>query len=135
MRLEMPADFATRRAALAMIGVALIIQPSAASHRAHGHRHIDGQSPAAIMSPQARHDRHDYNDPSKFGGEAAASPTPPSATEVSSAAAVHVQPRGSGFSPNSGEERIVQQRITDFNETQRRQEESFDRKLIICRGC
>jgi hypothetical protein len=135
MRLKMPADFATSRAALAVIGVALIIQPSAASHRAHGYRHIGGKSPAAVMSPQVRHDRPDYNDPSKFGGEAAASPSLPSAAEVSSAAAVHVQPRGSSFSPNSDEERLVQQRVTDFNETQRRQEESFDRKLVICRGC
>jgi len=135
MRLKMPADFAKSRAALAVIGVALIIQPSAASHRAHGHRHIDGKSPAAVMSPQVRHDRPGYNDPSKFGGEAAVSPSLPSAAEVSSAAAVHVQPRGSGFSPNSDEERLVQQRVTDFNETQRRQDESFDRKLVICRGC
>jgi hypothetical protein len=65
--------------------------------------------------------------------EPPSAPTPTEAT--STPAPVRVQPRGTIFTPNADEEKTVQKRITDFDEMQRLREESFDRKLFICRGC
>jgi hypothetical protein len=120
------------------------MQPAAALHPGRDHRHVDGfvRSQAAAHRPPVRHDdTPSYNDPSKFGGDAALSvmaepPSTPSPAENSNAAVpVRVQPRGNAFTPNSDEVQVVQKRITDFNEMQRLQEEAFDRKLLICRRC
>ena len=45
-------------------------------------------------------------------------------------AAVHVQPRGSGFNPNSDEVKVVQKGIADFDEVQRVENEALDKKLV-----
>ena len=67
---------------------------------------------------------------------AGADPLPaPPAPKPSPADAVRVQPRGSGFDPNSVEEEALQERIKTFNEKQDRQDAEIDRKLRICRGC
>jgi hypothetical protein len=59
----------------------------------------------------------------------------PPAAAPEAAESVHVQPRGSGFTPHSAEDDAVQKRITIFNEMQGLQDASFDRKLTICRRC
>ena len=51
------------------------------------------------------------------------------------AESVRVQPRGNDVTPNSADEDAVQKRITIFNSTQEIQDELFDKKLSICRGC
>ena len=48
---------------------------------------------------------------------------------------VRVQPRGNDVTPTPADEDAVQKRITIFNSTQEIQDESFDKKLSICRGC
>ncbi len=60
---------------------------------------------------------------------------PPPQKAEGEADSVHVQPRGEDFTPNSAEEDAVQKRITIFNSTQETLDESFDKKLRICRGC
>lgn len=138
----MPVKFARRRAVLAVFGLVLTMQSAAALHRVHNHRQADGivRSRHVAWPPVHHDDTPSYDDPSKFGGGSApsvmtGSSARPSTETSSSAAAVHVQPRGNAFTPNSTEEKAVQRRITDFDEMQRLEEESFDRKLIICRGC
>jgi hypothetical protein len=61
--------------------------------------------------------------------------TPPPQKAEGEADSVHVQPRGEDFAPSSAEEDAVQKRITTFNSTQEILDESFDKKLRICRGC
>lgn len=61
--------------------------------------------------------------------------TPPSQKEQVEAESVRVQPRGNDVTPNPADEDAVQKRITTFNSTQEIQDESFDKKLSICRGC
>ena len=51
------------------------------------------------------------------------------------AESIRVRPQGEEFAPNSAEEDAVQKRITIFNSMQESLDESFDRKLRICRGC
>jgi hypothetical protein len=63
------------------------------------------------------------------------SSVPPPGAGVGVAESVHVQPRGSTFAPNTGEDDVVQKRITLFNAAQRLLDARFDRKLTICRGC
>ena len=128
---------------LTVFGLVLTMQSAAAFHRGHNHHQADGivrSRHVAAWPPVHYDDTPSYDDPSRFGGGTALSAmTEPSArpsTEASSSAsAVHVQPRGSTFTRNSNEEKAVQKRITDFDEMQRLQEVSFDRKLVICRGC
>ena len=126
----MPVKLTMLRAAFLVSGIALIIPPAAALRRMHSHQ-ADGASRSLVPVPQPilhHEEPPSYNDPSKFGGDSVpdASNTP---------AAVHVQPRGSGFNPNSDEAKVVQKVITDFDEVQRAENVAFDKKLIICRGC
>ena len=127
----MPVELTRLRAAAALLGLALAMQPAAALHPARNHHDAGGVArswAAAPRPPVHCDDTPGYDDPSKFGGETAPETlNPPSP--------VHVQPRGSGFDPNSDAAQAVQKRITDFNEVQRIQEESFNRKPLICRGC
>jgi hypothetical protein len=60
---------------------------------------------------------------------------PPPQKAEGEADTVRVQPRGNDFAPSSTEEDAVQRRITIFNSTQEILDESFDKKLRICRGC
>jgi hypothetical protein len=60
----------------------------------------------------------------------APSPKPQAVDET-----VRVQPRGSGFMPDSAQEDAVQKRIMDFNSTQQNLDASLDKNLRICRGC
>ncbi len=130
-------------ARLTVFGLVLTMQSAAALDRVHNRRQADSiVHPRHVAARQPVHydDTPSYNDPSKFGGStvpsAMAEPLAPPSTEISSpATAVHVQPRGSTFAPNSNEEKAVQKRITDFDEMQRVQEESLDKRLLICRGC
>jgi hypothetical protein len=139
----MPVKLTRWRAVLTVFGLALTVQSATALHRVHNHHQADGvvrSRHAAALPPAHYDDTPSYDDPSKFGGSTAPSAMTGSSaglsTEASSsAAAVRVQPRGNTFTPNSMEEKTVQKRITDFNEMQRREDESFNRKLIICRGC
>lgn len=64
-------------------------------------------------------------------GSAAETPSEASA----SIPQVQVQPRGSNFVPNSPKTEVIEKRITDFNEMQRIEDASFDKRLRICRGC
>jgi hypothetical protein len=137
----MPVKLAKWRAVPALFGLVLTMQPAAALHRVHHRHQADGivRSRHVAASPAVHYDdTPSYDDPSKYGGGTALSVRTESSIQPStetSAAAVHVQPRSTTFTPNSNEEKAVQKRITDFNEMQRLQEESFDRKLVICRGC
>ena len=47
----------------------------------------------------------------------------------------HVQPRGTGYAPNSATEIAVQERLTTFIEQQDQMTADFDKRLKICRGC
>ena len=60
---------------------------------------------------------------------------PPPQKAEGEADGVRRQPRGDAVTPNSAEEDAVHKRITIFNSTQEILDESFDRKLSICRGC
>ena len=64
-------------------------------------------------------------------GSATVTPSEPSA----SIPQVQVQPRGSNFAPNSPTTQVIEKRITDFNEMQKIEDASFDKRLKICRGC
>jgi hypothetical protein len=90
----MLSNFAMLRTAFTAASLAVIMQPAAALHRVHSYHHA---SRAAVPVPPARRDTPSYDDPSRFGGDSAMGPEAAS----SSVAAVHVQPRGSGFAPNS----------------------------------
>lgn len=127
----MPVKLTRLGAALTVSGLVLIMQPAAALHRVHNNDRADGiaHSSATVPRPPVHYDdTPSYDDPSKFGGGSVPETLNPPAP-------AHVQPRGSAFNPNSAGVKAVQKRITDFDEMQRVQEESFDRKLIICRGC
>jgi hypothetical protein len=125
----MPVELTRLLAAVTLLGLVLAMQPAAALHPARNHHNDRGiaRSWAAAPRPPVYYDdTPSYDDPSKFGGGSVPE-NPPSP--------VHVQPRGSGFDPNSGAAQAVQKRTTDFNEMQKIHEQSFDRKLLICRGC
>jgi hypothetical protein len=131
----MPIELARWRAALTVFGFVLTMQSAAAFHRVPNHRQADNivRSRHVAARPPVHHDDiPDYNDPSKFGGSTAPSTM---AESPSAPPPVHVQPRGGAFNPNSDGVKAVQKRITDFDEMQRIQDQSFDRKLLICRGC
>ena len=126
----MPVDFARLRTVFTVASLVVIVQPAVALDRMHDHRHAHG-SVGSLPVPPSHYDTPSYDDPSKFGGESVMG----SEVASSSVAPVHVQPRGGGFAPNSDKERLVQRQITDFNEMQRHEDELFDRRLLICRGC
>ena len=136
----MPVKLANSRTLLALL-LALMIQPSAALSSVHKRHHAGSNIRAAEPRAPAHHDNTPgYDDPSRYGGgtalpvmsELSTGPTPDSSSATSQ---VRVQPRGGNFSPESDEAKAVQRRITDFNEARRFEDQSLDRKLIICRGC
>jgi hypothetical protein len=126
----MPVKLTRLRASLAASGLILIMQPAAALDHAHDKHRADVARSRAEMprSPGHYDDTPSYDDPSKFGGDAAQTSNPASPV-------VQVQPRGSAFDPNSGRVKAVRKSITDFDDMQKVEEETFDRRLIICRGC
>ena len=126
----MPVKLTMLRTGLTILGVALIMQPALASHRLHNHRADSmARSPAPMPRTVLHHDATpDLDDPSKYGGDSAPDTLNPPAP-------VHVQPRRGAFNPNSDEVKVVERQITDFDQMQRLENEAFDKKLVICRGC
>jgi hypothetical protein len=107
----MPVELTWLRTAATLLGFALAMQPAAARHPARNYHDAGGVArswAAAPGPPVYHHDTASYDDPSKFAGETAPETlNPPSP--------VHVQPRGSGFDPNSDAAQAVQKQTTDLS--------------------
>jgi hypothetical protein len=47
----------------------------------------------------------------------------------------HLQPRAQQFAPSSVAEQIEQDRMSNFDARQQKEDEQLDERLNICRGC
>jgi hypothetical protein len=110
----------------AVLSFMLILGPVTAAQLRHDQdatMHLKSEQSAHVTSAPS------YDDPSKKGGEVAYS------EPISTAPAVHVQPHGKSFDPNSTRVTAVRKRVNDIDAMLRSEDQELDRKLIICIHC